>query len=143
MLWLGVLAVIFWYPFDFNFDRSFLRDRVHGLSRVPFEAYYWGSEYRAVTEVLHKTLFMAPLGFLLHVLVTRMPPALPLGLLHIGAILTIAGCAAAVEAGQLALETKNADVTDWLLEFLGGAAGYTVSRVVAAQLHPWPGRHHP
>ncbi len=139
VVWLGVLAVVFWYPFDFNFDRSFLRTRVEGLGRVPFEAYYYGTEFRAITEVLHKTLFMAPLGALLCALIRRLPPGWPRAPLHALAMLLIAACALAIEAGQLPLASKNADVTDALLEFLGGALGYAAGLWVARQIHPTAG----
>ena len=61
--WMIGLAVLFWYPFHFRTDGAFLRERLHGfMTRVPFEAYYYGTEYRAATEVLHKVLFFIPLG---------------------------------------------------------------------------------
>jgi glycopeptide antibiotics resistance protein len=135
-LWLGVLAVVFWYPFDFNLDRSFLRNRVQGLGRVPFEAYYYGTEFRAITEVLHKTLFMAPLGVLLYRLGTRLPATWPPALMHSAATLLIAAVALGIEAGQLLLPSKNADATDWLLESLGGLLGYVGSLAIAGKLQP-------
>ena len=134
--WIALLAVVFWYPFDFNVDRVFLRDRLAGLQRVPFEAYYFGTEFRAVTEVLRKSLFVAPLGFLLFRIGRGVPAVWPRALVHTGMLLLVAVVAAAIEAGQLMLPTKNADFTDGALEFLGGATGYFGSLFVAERLYP-------
>lgn len=132
--WMMVLAAVFWYPFDFNLDRSFLRDRLAGLQRVPFEAYYFGTEFRALTEVLRKSLFVAPLGFLLYRLGCHLPPTWPRGVVHGSLLLVIFTCAVTIEAGQIALPSKNADFTDGVLEFIGGALGYFGSLLVAERL---------
>jgi len=125
--WMIVLMVVFWYPFNFSNDWGFVHGRVAALKRVPFVAYYYGTEFRAVTEVFHKTGFFFPLGALLAIgavgIRRRFP--VPAVLLHLASALVIAGAAAGIEAGQLFLPGKNADTTDWLLETLGGAAGYS------------------
>lgn len=110
--WTGVLVLTFWYPFDFRADSAWLAQRVGGLWRPPFTAYYFGTEFRAVTEVLHKLLIFVPLGWTLARALGRRA-ALALG----------AAAAAGVEAGQLFLPAKNPDFTDWLLETAGAAAG--------------------
>ena len=122
--WLCVLATVFWYPFDFNFDRAFLRERLIHLKQVPFEAYYFGSEFRAVTEVLHKTGFMLPLGVLLAIVANRSTPGFARAATHLGAVGFIIATAVGIEFGQLFLPDKNADITDALLETMGGLAGY-------------------
>jgi glycopeptide antibiotics resistance protein len=132
--WMAVLAFVFWYPFDFNLDRNFLRDRVAGLHRVPFEAYYFGTEFRAVTEVLRKALFLAPLGFLLYGLGRRLPATWPRALVHAVMLLLITAAVTTIEAGQLLLPGKNADFTDGALEFIGAALGYFGSLYVAERL---------
>jgi hypothetical protein len=71
--WMGVLLFVFWFPFDFRTDGVFIKSRLDFVPRVPFEVYYFGTEYRAITEVLRKTLFFAPLGGLLAWGVARQP----------------------------------------------------------------------
>jgi glycopeptide antibiotics resistance protein len=129
--WFGVLVVVFWYPFDFRTDWGFVHERLTALRRAPFEAYYYGSEFRALTELLHKTGFFFPLGALLALLGSRIRTAVPMpgAVIHVAALAVIAGTAAAIEAGQVILPTKNADTTDWLLEVVGGLAGYLFIRV--------------
>jgi glycopeptide antibiotics resistance protein len=117
---------VFWYPFDFRTDWGFVHGRVAALKRVPFETYYFGTELRAVTEVLHKTGFFFPLGAWLAVgsrgLLRRVH--LPAAMLHAASALAIACAAGAIEGGQLFLPAKIADATDWMLATLGGLAGY-------------------
>ncbi len=129
LLWLGVVIAVFWYPFDFNTEGQFLRDRLIQLKRVPFYAYYYGTEFRAATEVLHKVLFFAPLGMLSGWGMARLSwPRLwawTLGLAF------VCGAAALIEGGQLALPGKNADLTDWALEFSGGAFGLWFALLLA------------
>ncbi len=38
---------------------------------MPFEAYYYGTEFRAATEVFHKVVFFIPLGAILAWFVSR------------------------------------------------------------------------
>ena len=46
--WMAALLFLFWYPFNFRTDGAFLRERLQiFLTRVPFEAYYYGTEFRA------------------------------------------------------------------------------------------------
>ena len=125
--WMAVLLFVFWFPFDFRTDGAFIRSRLDFLQRVPFEVYYFGTEYRAITEVLRKTLFFAPLGGLLAWGVARQPwrwraPSFVL------AMLVLVAMPAIIELGQVMLPEKIADATDWLLAWLGGLAGYGVAR---------------
>lgn len=125
--WAIALLLGFWFPFDFRTDAGFIASRLDFLQRVPFEVYYFGTEYRAATEVLRKTLFFAPFGALLAWSVARQswrwraPFAA-------AAMLAIAGLPALVEGGQVLLPHKIPDTTDWLVAWLGGLAGYGVAR---------------
>jgi len=134
LAWTGALAAIFWYPFDFNTDGQFLRERVGALRSVPFTAYYYGTEFRAATEVLHKVLFFAPLGMLLGCALSA------LRWRHAWAwvfgVTIAAGVAGVIEAVQLALPGKNADITDWVLECAGAIGGFWIARAVLRSHFP-------
>jgi glycopeptide antibiotics resistance protein len=125
--WMAVLLFVFWFPFDFRTDGVFVKSRLDFVQRVPFEVYYFGTEYRAATEVLRKTLFFAPLGGLLAWGVARQPWRWRAPLFAI-AMLVLVGMPALIELGQVMLPEKIADTTDWLLAWLGGLAGYGVAR---------------
>jgi glycopeptide antibiotics resistance protein len=131
--WIFGLAVLFWYPFNFRTDGVFLRERLHNfLTRVPFEAYYYGTEYRAATEVLHKVLFFIPLGALLAWFVAQLRWTWR----RVGTLLSlilIAGTAVAIELGRLALPEKNPDSIDIILQGLGGLMGFVIIRIILAR----------
>jgi len=125
--WAAVLLLLFWFPFDFQTEGSFIKERLALMHRVPFETYYFGTEFRALTEVLRKTLFFLPLGGLLAWGVARLPwhwrsSAFALSMLGLAAAPVL------VELGQVMLPGKVADLTDALLAWCGGLAGYALAR---------------
>ncbi|HMA12257.1 MAG TPA: VanZ family protein [Steroidobacteraceae bacterium] len=125
--WMAALLFVFWFPFDFRTDGAFIKSRLDFMQRVPFEVYYFGTEFRAITEVLRKTLFFAPLGGLLAWGVSRQPWRWRSPLFAL-AMLVLVLMPAVIELGQVMLPEKIADTTDWLLAWLGGLAGYGVAR---------------
>ena len=127
LAWVLLLGVVFWFPFDFQTNGAFIKSRLDFVQRVPFEVYYFGTEFRAITEVLRKTLFFAPLGGLLAWGVARQPWRWRVPLFAL-AMLVLAGLPVAIEGGQLMLPHKIVDLTDGLLAWLGGLAGYAVVR---------------
>ena len=131
--WVAALLFVFWFPFDFRTDGAFLRERLHNfLTRVPFEAYYYGTEFRAVTEVLHKVLFFIPLGALLAWFVS----GLRWTWRGYGAFLSlvlIAVVSLGTVAGRLAQADKNPDSMDMVLQWLGGVLGFVIIRIILSR----------
>jgi glycopeptide antibiotics resistance protein len=126
MGWVGVIFIVFWYPFDFRTDGAFLRGRLHDfLTRAPFEAYYFGTEYRAATEVLHKVLFFIPLGVALGWLVSGLR-YMWRGHATLISMVAMAGIAGIAVAGRLAQPGKNPDIMDLVLQWLGGVIGFVL-----------------
>lgn len=133
-VWTIFLLLVFWYPYDFNFERSFLRHRVDGFSSAPFTSYYYGSEFRAITELLRRIFFFIPLGASLYY---GKPITLPTHLSRFYtacAMIMILGVATVVELGQTALPTKFPNNTDILLQFLGGFIGFCVAGYIANRM---------
>jgi glycopeptide antibiotics resistance protein len=130
------LAALFWYPYNFRTDGTFLRARLDDLlATVPFQAYYYGTEYRAATEVFRKVVFFAPLGVFLGWLVARLRWRWR-GLASFFCLVLVAGVALTILLGRLALPEKSPDSMDLILEWLGGLLGFVVARlVVARRLH--------
>ncbi|MFN0318105.1 MAG: VanZ family protein [Burkholderiales bacterium] len=129
--WLGTIAVVFWYPFDVRIERAFIAERLQFLNRVPFQIYYYGTEFRAVTEVLHKILFFAPGGVLLAWAVQRAPAGIARSTVAVVSVLGLIVTAFTIELVQVVLPGKHPDLTDCILEILGGVTGYFGFRFLA------------
>lgn len=139
LLWTGwaVMTVgIFWFPFDFSLTGLSVPAAVAAFTRLPFTTYYFGSEYHAINELLRKIGFFLPGGLLLGFAVyktkgsQRRVASGPLALLVLLAF--------GVEAGQLALPGKVADLTDALLESAGGLLGYFIALWIGAPAPNFP-----
>ncbi|WP_009207253.1 VanZ family protein [Sulfuricella denitrificans] len=135
LLWLALIFAVFWYPFDFRTDGAFLHSRLtEATTRVPLAIYYFGTEYRAVTEVLHKIGFFFPLGILLALLAGKIRSGPP-SLWKMAALASTGIVAGSVEVGQLFLPGKFADLTDWVLEIAGGWAGCALAWRIMSMRH--------
>jgi glycopeptide antibiotics resistance protein len=131
VLWTCIVCSLFWYPFEFEMDREFLRERIPLLTQVPFQNYYFGTEFRAVTEVFHKVLFLAPLGALLGLARIQIPRFSPWrAVFGIASALVILGVPLLIELGQVAMPEKHPDSTDWFLMVFGAAAGFVLVHIV-------------
>ena len=136
VVWSAILAVVFWYPYDFNLHRDFVVERSKTfLAGVPFVAYYYGTEFRALTEVFHKTLFFAPCGVVIAMACSAFPVLSRRRLIGwASAIMSLAVVAAAIDVGRLLLPDKHPDIADWFLHMIGGMLGYWLtSKIVKSK----------
>lgn len=125
LVWAVFTLGIFWFPFNFSLDGLNVAAANSAFTRLPFTTYYFTSEYHAINELLRKLGFFLPGGLLLGFAVYKTN-----GLKRRAAVspmLMLVLLAIAVEAGQLALPGKVADVTDALLESAGGVLGYLMA----------------
>jgi glycopeptide antibiotics resistance protein len=99
--------------------------------------YYFGTEFRAITEVFHKTLFFAPFGALLGWWVSGLSWRWR-GYAAAASLLACISVAFGIELGQVFLPEKFPDTTDWFLESSGGLIGYVMFRTLHARLRPRP-----
>lgn len=140
IFWCAVIAAVFWYPFDFRPERGFVLERIAMFRKVPFHALYYGSEFHAVTEVLRKTLFFAPLGACVAGVAHAFQSGLAGRIGWVAALLLAGSVAAGVEVGQLALPGHYPDSTDILIGTVAGLFGYGLSRFVRRRLGQVPVR---
>jgi len=130
LVWVILTVGIFWFPFNFSLDGLSGSAVIAAFTRLPFTTYYFTSEYHAINELLRKVGFFLPGGMLLGFAVhksrgaARRAAFMPLLLLVLLAF--------GVEAGQLALPGKVADLTDALLESAGGLLGYLMALWIGA-----------
>lgn len=124
LVWLVLVLVVFWFPFHFRLP---LGDEWTSWLRIPFSTYQLANEYHAVNEVLRRIGFFLPGGVLwflaLHARATGLGARVggyPVFMLFFVALV--------VEAGQVFLPGKVADLTDAGLAFLGGAMGFRLAR---------------
>lgn len=140
--WLVLCIVVFWYPFDFQSDRGWLRSRLQAVQWLPFEAAYQSGEFHALNAMLRKLLvFLA--GGLLWALPARAwirDRAAANGdhssVVWVAGMILLTGLAALVECGQLLLPSKFADVTDFAIQASGGCMGIWLGRRLSGLVRP-------
>ncbi len=124
-LWLGVLAVIQWQPFDFR--AALLGKRFGDLDWMPMAGQTNKNYLWALDEVLEKFVLFAPIGALA-VWAKKTPPDRPGVLVP---VLISGAVAAALEFGQAMIPGRTASPTDLLFGFIGGWIGAEVVRWTA------------
>jgi glycopeptide antibiotics resistance protein len=139
--WLGIAALYaacvtagYWLPFDFSADKPMIKERLAGFFGVPFRAMHSGSEFKAISNLLQKTLFFAPLGALVTIAAYRMPvPDAVRRIVLVGLLLVCFAVAFGVELGQVLSPRHTPDFTDVILCTAGALAGMAVT--ARLQLH--------
>lgn len=121
-LWLLGTLMVLWLPFDFELQRGTAEAWWASVSRLPFSTYLQRTEYGALGEILRKLAVFVPGGLLLALLARGTSPAAWPWLLALGALALV------LEAGQVLLPSKLADLTDAALGLLGGYIGWRVGR---------------
>ena len=124
-VWAVFTLCIFWFPFNFSLDGVDNSAAISTFTRIPFTTYYFTSEYHAINELLRKLGFFLPGGLLLGFSAYKTDGFKRRA--AAGPILMLVLLAFVVEAGQLTLPGKVADVTDALLESVGGILGYMIA----------------
>jgi len=125
--WAVVVLAAFWFPYQFEWSQAGLVARLQQALRLPFATYYAGSEYHALNELLRKMLMFGPGGLLWAAHVAARPPWQRRVLWGWGALAALA-LALLVEAGQLLLPGKVADLTDVVLQASGAWLGLAIGR---------------
>jgi glycopeptide antibiotics resistance protein len=125
LAWCAALAMLNWWPF--NFTTAPLPEangvplaiwRARRMSWLPFENYYWQSEFASFDQVLQKGISFAVLGVLLTI-----GWRLRWGWLVFVLAVLVAG---SLEFGQLFLVKRYPDVTDVLIEGIGAWCGFAI-----------------
>ena len=127
LAWAVLVLAVFWFPFNVNLDGTWLAQRWHEAWRVPFSTYYQGTEFHALNELLRKLLFFVPGGLLWALHVAREYPWRRPGLIRLGCW-CLPLVALLLEAGQLLLPGKVADLTDAAIEASGAWLGLLLGR---------------
>ena len=142
VVWIGVLVLVNWQPFDFTADPTRFGDSdpdlsdehttLFGLRRMtwaPLVDYYWGSRFQALDQFLRRSLAFAPLGVLMAVAFGRRE--------RLGAaitVLTTLVLGTVIEAGQYFIPERHPGTTDLLIQTFGAWLGFRLARHVAHTL---------
>ncbi|NOQ77111.1 MAG: hypothetical protein GQ475_04875 [Methylococcaceae bacterium] len=122
--WCFVLMLVFWYPYNFELNNGLIKLELNSLFNIPFYSYYYGTEFRAITEVFHKTMFFMPLGWILAFFSQSFGYRRFFWL----SICILLSSSLMIEIVQLFLPEKTASSTDILLEVIGGQIGFIMGR---------------
>ena len=130
LVWVIVLVIRHWAPFDFVLTRQMFEARVPQLYEVPFHHHYWSDYLHALDEAVETILLGVPVGLLLQILWPaprgRMPRLAQRSLFIACAGLLLAG----IELGQVFVPSRVPDNTDILLGLAGTAIGIAAVRLV-------------
>jgi len=129
-VWLLVLAFYEWFPFDFHRTLPDLRARIAHLRPPPFTSYFFATPLHALAEMIRKSLFFAPLGAAMAVLLAPYQASRRKGFAVVVAVLSLTLIALILEAGQVFLPSRYPDLSDVILEVVGGAGGFWAARAL-------------
>lgn len=132
VLWLVVLVIRHWSPFNFEVTGHMFRSRAPGLLQVPFRSYYWANPFDALSEAITKVLLGLPVGVLLALSAPK--PGRRTARWLQAALITAAGLGifGAIELGQVFLPSRFPDGTDVLLSSVGTCLGGWGTRLTQA-----------
>jgi VanZ family protein len=109
-----LLAAVFWYPFEWQFDTKRWTTALNGFFRPPFAAHYVGTEFNALANVLFRAGSFGVLGGLLGWTVVSLPATVRAAAWQAAAVYAMM-VSAVVELAQIALADHIADLTDVLV----------------------------
>ncbi|MDP5133737.1 MAG: VanZ family protein [Paraglaciecola sp.] len=123
VLWALLLAVFALFPIELIQSKSEFLVKWNGFFSVPFESYWRGSPYSAITQLLRKVLLVLPLGVLISALTYKYQiqkkTAVFFTILTVFYILGL-------ELIQLVLVHKVAVLSDFLLNLTGLYLGFAL-----------------
>lgn len=124
VLYIVVLALMAWAPFDYESDLRVVRDKVREETNlIPFRLHFSTHSLGAVRDIVKESSQLAPLGLMTMLfLQARGRAESPLrASLFAGAVCTLVGVG--LESGQAFFAGRYVDITDVLLAGAGGIAG--------------------
>ncbi|ODU10876.1 MAG: hypothetical protein ABS84_02660 [Rubrivivax sp. SCN 71-131] len=127
LLWLPLVVWIYGWPFALRWPAPGGAAFAEAFLRIPFLTYFRRDEFGALNEILRKLLVFLPGGLLLRVACGRAAVANPSRVKGVSGVAALAALAFALEAGQVLLADRVADLTDALLATLGAAAGWRLA----------------
>lgn len=122
LLYTVPLAVIMWHPYKLVPNAETFWKQFGQMFGIPFKAYYYAGEFKALSNLMRSLMLFWPVGALLR-----------WGFGHVRdgfagkrvLVILVAGVMGFVlEAGKAAMQSKHADITDWMIYILGALFGW-------------------
>ena len=124
VVYIVVLAAVFWQPFDITLNRQLLKQRLDGFFSVPFSMLWAGDYLNAVFNSVYLFNWFVPLGVICGMAVMRTVG--DRGSRRVGlvlAALAVIAVATAIELGQIFVVSRYADITGAMIGAAGALAG--------------------
>jgi glycopeptide antibiotics resistance protein len=141
LIYLGILMVLAWAPFDVEPDLRLVAQKVRDESNlVPFRLHFELHSLHATRDIIEETVQFVPLGLMVVLfcrqLGARVARFARMARMSLRAMLPVAAAVCAVvglflELGQAFFRGRVIDVTDVILAGLGGLLGSALVRVLA------------
>lgn len=132
-VWLMVVVMIYGFPFDVQWPQRGWSAFVDAFMHVPFITYFQRHEFGALSEILRKLLVFLPGGLFARLWLTsttRTPSRMALVWLALLSLL--------LEAGQVLLPDRVAELTDALLATFGAILGWRLGGWLMDMSHTLP-----
>lgn len=132
-VWLVVVVMIYGFPFDVQWSQRGWPAFVDAFTRIPFITYFQRHEFGALNEILRKLLVFLPGGLFARLWLTsttKTPSRMALVWLALLSLL--------LEAGQVLLPDRVAELTDALLATLGAILGWRLGGWLVDVSHTLP-----
>lgn len=123
LVWLGLLVVDHWYPFQFTWDAGRAGQRLSEISWIPLADYVAQPWAHAWDEIVQRISVFAVFGGLGAIACPETMRAA-----NAWVLAGVLGTALVLEAGQAFLPMRSPGFSDVLLELLGGGLGLAVVR---------------
>jgi len=139
LCWISIVTIIYWFPFNFVLDKHLIRQQLGSLSLIPFKHYQANGIFNAITQLFRKIVFFIPAGVIIAYTVSghRYLSKSQKMMISVFWMLSMGAFAALIEVGQFLLPQRIPDLTDLGLEFLGGCAGYIITKHLYTLKHQY------
>lgn len=133
LAWFIMAVLIYSFPFDVQWPQRGWLAWTDAFTHVPLITYFQRHEFGALNEILRKLLVFLPGGLLTRLWLTsasKIPSRMALVWLALLALL--------LEAGQVLLPGRVAELTDALLAMLGAVLGWRLGGWLTNANYAWP-----
>lgn len=134
----AILLIVFWAPFELTQDRTSIREHISRFADIPFRTMQSsGSDVKALFQTLRNFVWFMPIGMLLAQAIHRAVSTFSKRMvLSIAAVMFISVLALTIEAVQVLMPDKTADLTEVIVRSVGGLSGLLILTIILRRWSP-------